>query len=225
MANNILLVLGGAWHDFDEFEATLSPILRNEGYNLEATRDHTCFAELHNSSIDAVLLYTSLGNTFDGKRHGKDLKPGQTKALRQWVRNGKGLLGVHGASISAKENRSYRELIGGRFEKHPKPFEFTLYPFHTRNQFTKGIAPFAVADEFYLHNSNTDVEICLGALYKDEVHPMAWSRQEGSGHVAYLSPGHFPAVWNNEIWQTILLRMLAWCTATKSTAQAGTKTE
>ncbi|MBD3321367.1 MAG: hypothetical protein GF350_09765, partial [Chitinivibrionales bacterium] len=97
------------------------------------------------------------------------------------------------------------------FEKHPKPFEFTLYPFHSRIHFTKGIEPFAVTDEFYLHTCNPDIEICLAALYKNEVHPMAWSRLEGKGRVACLSPGHFPEVWNNTTWQTVLLRMLAWC--------------
>ncbi|MBD3344071.1 MAG: hypothetical protein GF401_03310 [Chitinivibrionales bacterium] len=221
MGKNILLVLGGAWHDFDGFESTIVPFLRKQRYHIEVTGDHTCFTELHNSSFDAVLLYTSLGNAFDGKRIGKDLKPAQTKALRKWVQSGKGLLGVHGASISGKRNRNYQELIGGRFEKHPKPFEVTLYPFHSRNQFTQGIAPFTVTDEFYLHTCNPDIEICLAALYNDEVHPMAWSRAEGKGRVAYLSPGHFPEVWNNKIWQAILVRMLAWCAVRQTSVKAG----
>ncbi|MBS3733965.1 MAG: ThuA domain-containing protein [Phycisphaerae bacterium] len=216
MARDILIVLGGAHHDFEGFEAAMGPLLQEQGYAVEATYDHDVFTRLDALHCDAVLLYTSLGDAFDGTRYGRDLAPEQIEALRAWVRGGKGLLGVHSASVCCESNAAHRELIGGRFAKHPKPFSFTVYPRHCRNAITHGLSAFTVFDEFYFHQCSADIDVCLAAVHEQEVHPMGWTRREGAGRVAYLAPGHFAEEWAAPTYRTILLRMLAWC-ATGST--------
>ena len=207
----LLLVLGGAHHDFEGFEARVVPLLQSHDYAVVTTYDHTCFTGLESGGYDTVLMYTSLGNAFDGTRCGHDLAPEQAKALRRWVRGGKGLVGVHSATVCRENNRDHWELLGGRFEKHPEPFAFEVYPLHSRGEFTRGIKPFRVYDEFYVQHCTDDVRVCLAALHEDEIHPMGWRRTEGQGRIACLAPGHYPDVWNNKTYQTILLRMLAWC--------------
>lgn len=211
MARNILMVLGGAHHDFEGFEAAMAGFLRQQGYGVESTYNHECFTGLESEDYDAVLLYTSLGDASDGTRYGPDLAPQQVEALRDWVRGGRGLLGVHSATVCCKGNRAHRELVGGRFEKHPKPFSFAVYPLHCRNEITRGLTAFTVFDEFYFHECSADIDVCLAAVHDEEVHPMGWTRTEGAGRVAYLSPGHYADQWADSTYRTILLRMLAWC--------------
>lgn len=207
----LLMVLGGAWHDFDGFAQATVPMLADEGFAVETTHDHTRLVELDKAGFDLVVIYTSLGNADDGKRKGPDFAPQQVEALARWVAAGRGLLAVHSASVAAPSSIRYRALIGGAFEGHPEPFTFTVYPAHTRDPLTEGIGSFEVFDEFYLQTCAPDIAVHLASIYKNEWHPVAWTRREGAGRVAYFGLGHGPKAWNLPQYRTILTRMARWC--------------
>jgi type 1 glutamine amidotransferase len=41
---------------------------------------------------------------------------------------------------------------------------------------------------------------------------MAWTREEGSGRVAYVGLGHTPAVWAHPTYRQVLRQAAAWLT-------------
>lgn len=216
----ILLVLGGAWHDFEGFSRAILPVLSQAGHQVETTYDHTSLEHLDELAPDLVMIYTSLGNASDGKRVGNDFTPAQADALSRWVERGNALVGIHSASVAGKSLTAYHQLLGGRFESHPPQCQFTVTPRHDPHPITAGIGAFQVHDELYFHDSMGDGEVLAATVHEGQLHPMLWTRRHGTGAVAYFAPGHDAKVWNLPEFRTITTRCVQWALASRVLKQA-----
>jgi type 1 glutamine amidotransferase len=168
--------------------------------------------QLEQAKFDLVLSYTCLYKHRPGydDRGPENMTDAQVRGLRDWVRNGGGLLAAHAATCIAESSPALGRLFGGVFVSHPVPFTFTVYPVSCEHPITSGIPSFEVHDEFYIQNYNPSVKIHMAAVYKEAIHPMVWSRSEGRGRVAHIAPGHFPAVWDTSAYQRLMLQAAGW---------------
>jgi type 1 glutamine amidotransferase len=131
--------------------------------------------------------------------------------LSDFVRAGGGLLAVHSGTASYKDVPGVRALLGGVFDRHPPPCPVTVAP-RPGHALTTGVAtPFIIHDEHYqMIMDDPAVDVFLHTRSGHGVQPAGWTRQEGSGRVAVLTPGHFPEVWLQTGMQRLLANALQW---------------
>lgn len=208
----ILILLGGMWHDFDGFTNVMSPVFEGAGYHVEATYDLDVLTRPDQIGCDLLLSYTC----FFKHRAGFDdagpekMTDDQVAGLTLWVRNGGGLLAAHAATSICDSSPDLGTLFGGVFLSHPEPFTFTVTPLSGGHPITADIPAFEVRDEFYIQKYDPSVQVHMVAMYQGVAHPMVWSRAEVRGRVAHVAPGHFPEVWQNPIYQRLILHTAAW---------------
>lgn len=139
-----------------------------------------------------------------------------------FVRNGKGLVGIHAATDCLYDWAEYGELIGGYFDGHPWSENVRVKlddPGHSLLAAFNG-QPFDVADEIYQFRapySREKLRVLLsldtdainmskqGVKRQDKDFAVAWIREYGKGRVFYFSLGHRHEIfWNAPILRCYL---------------------
>jgi uncharacterized protein len=132
-------------------------------------------------------------------------------AFRDYVREGNGLLVVHSGSAGYQEQPVLRGLLGGVFLKHPPQCAVTVEP-QAGHQLTAGSAPFTLVDEHYVMAlDDAQAEVFVTTRSEHGTQPAGWTRNEGTGRVCLLTPGHNLEVWLHSCYQALLHNGLRWC--------------
>jgi uncharacterized protein len=146
------------------------------------------------------------------------------KSLLDFVKGGKGIIGIHAATDCLYQWPEYGEMMGGYFDGHPWAWNTVEYikvddPKHRLNRPFRGVQSFKVSDEIYqirdpysrqnlrvlltLDTAKTDMETNKKDMHRaDKDFAVSWIRSYGQGRVFYCSLGH-----NYEIfWTPAILR-------------------
>ncbi|MHC4243132.1 MAG: ThuA domain-containing protein, partial [Planctomycetota bacterium] len=83
-------------------------------YDVVVTDDYSMFTAQKLRQFDAVCLNNTTGLKFDPKEN-----PERCKALMDFVKSGKGIVGVHAATDNFNQWPEGREMMGGKFTGHP----------------------------------------------------------------------------------------------------------
>jgi type 1 glutamine amidotransferase len=176
-------------------------------YDVVFSDDMNMFDTKKLAEFDAVLFNNTTHLDFNG--------PGQREALMDFVKGGKGIIGLHAATDNFYTWHEAAEMMGGLFDSHPwgaggvwaiKDYE----PNHPLNAAFKG-EDFKVKDEIYRQKKLSAVEnrrILLtldmndpatksakDARESDQDMPVSWIKDYGKGRVFFCGLGH-----NNEIY-------------------------
>jgi len=169
-------------------------------YTVDISRDYEAFDNL--AKYDAVILNNTTG---------LKLSDTQQKALLAFVRNGKGLVGVHAATDNFYQWEDGAKMMGGLFCGHPwgggGTWAFKIdEPNHTLTKVFGGKG-FKLKDEIYQFKdpyTRADRRVLLSIDLSDEVtgkvnikapradkdYAVSWIKKEGNGRVFYCSLGH-----------------------------------
>jgi uncharacterized protein len=132
-------------------------------------------------------------------------------AFSDYVRKGNGLLAIHSGTADYAETPLLRNLLGGVFIRHPEQCLVTVNP-HVGHPLCAGSAPFTLKDEHYfMALDDEQADIFVTTTSEHGVQPGAWTRPEGDGRVAVLTPGHNVEVWLHPSFQALVLNSLRWC--------------
>jgi type 1 glutamine amidotransferase len=142
--------------------------------------------------------------------HHRRLSPSAMESLDAFIRQGGGLLAVHGASASFKTERSYHEILGGRFIGHGSVAEFEVQPVHGQEGVFEGVGSFSVRDELYRHEFDPANQVHFSTPVGTEQEPIVWTRIHGDGRVCYCALGHKAQVFRHPAVIEILQRGLLW---------------
>jgi type 1 glutamine amidotransferase len=145
---------------------------------------------------DAVIFANTTG----------DLPLPDNEAFLDWIKSGKGFVGMHSATDTFPGFPGYTEMIGGHFKTHAAQLE--VQPI---NQDPECPAcahlgkNWKVFDEIY-QMQNFDPAKVHGLLTLDKrpdvkdpspgIYPIAWCKEYGKGRVFYTSLGHREDVWD-----------------------------
>ena len=180
-------------------------------YTADVSQDMAVFTADNLKQYDAIVLNNTTRLKFT---------PEQQKAIMDFIRvEGKGLMGVHGASDNFYDWPEAAKMLGGQFGGHPWGAGGTWAmkiddPTHPLN---KGFAGkgFKIKDEIYqmvgkyYSRDNVRVLISLDMTDKatgskkgrrdktDKDYAVSWLRAEGKGRIFYSGLGH-----NNSVFQT-----------------------
>jgi type 1 glutamine amidotransferase len=141
----------------------------------------------------------------------------QQSALLDFVRGGKGFLGVHSASDTLYGWSEYGLLVGAYFQEHPWTQQATVVVEDQAHPSTMGLGErFSLFEEFYTFRENPRprVQVVL-RLDAESVgsqgdYPLAWSQRFGSGRAYYNALGHFSETWNDPRFQRQLTGAIRW---------------
>jgi type 1 glutamine amidotransferase len=203
----VLVLADDYWHPASVVREGLAP-LAARGYTFDWIVDGTAWSPERMAAYPLVILSKS-NNTTQA-----DETPWVTPAVEQafaaYVRGGGGLLALHSGTVY-RATDVMRPLLGGTFVEHPAQCEVTHTP-QAGHPLTEGVGAFAAVDEHYhmaLEPDTTDVFFTTTSEHGTQ--PGGWTRTEGAGRVAVLTPGHNVQVWLAPAYQVLLENVLRWC--------------
>ncbi len=185
-------------------------------YDVVITDDYSVFTAQKLRQFDAVCLNNTTGLKFDPKEN-----PGRCKALMDFVKSGKGIVGVHAATDNFNQWPEGREMMGGKFTGHPWGGGGTWAikidePDHPLMRAFRGKG-FKINDEIYrtdpplysrdkqrvlmsLDVSDPTTRNAKGFKPTDTDTGISWVKTLGKGRVFYCSLGHNDHIfWNRAI--------------------------
>ncbi len=196
-------------------------------YTAFATEDESYFEPEKLAKFDAVFMLNTTGNCFrpkTGSKEEQDKREELLKAsLAEFVKSGKGLIGVHSATDTYGNWKDYNQMMGGAFDGHPWNEKVPVKIADAKNPVNAAFdgKDFSIADEIYQFRPDTalptDRKFLLVMDYKtmpekkdakrkDGLYPISWIAAYGKGRTFYCSLGHREEIfWN----PTILKHYLA----------------
>ena len=143
---------------------------------------------------DAVIFANTTG----------DLPLPDKDAFIDWVKSGKGFVGMHAASDTFHHFAPYVEMLGAEFKKHEAQVEVEPINQDAQCPVCRHLPPtWKVYDEIYQFQ-NFDRSKVHGLLTLDKHpnnktpgdYPISWCKEFGKGRVFYTSLGHREDVWD-----------------------------
>ena len=132
-------------------------------------------------------------------------------AFAKYVGAGHGLLAIHSGTAEYDDKPVLRGLLGGVFHHHPEQCPVTIQP-RSKHPLSAGANPFTLMDEHYfMALDDVRADVFATATSEHGEQPAAWTRVEGQGHVAVLTPGHNLEVWLHPSFQALVRNCLRWC--------------
>jgi type 1 glutamine amidotransferase len=138
-------------------------------------------------------------------------------AIIEFVRGGRGFLGVHSAADTLYTWPEYGLLTGARFLEHPWTQPGTVVVEDRSHPSTEGLAErFTIREEFYTFRENPRPQVqVLLRLEAESVgatgdHPLAWVHTVGTGRAYYNALGHFEDTWRDPRFQQQLAGAIRW---------------
>ena len=208
-------------------------------WQFEFSKDGSKFSPEYLAGFDAVIFYTTGDLTSPGTDNQPPMTPAGKQALFDYVKSGKGFIGLHSASDTfhtANESKkgpdrfanhgteadSYVCFLGGEFIIHGAQQVATNKVIDKKFPgFADAGDSFAFNEEWYsLKNFNPDIHVLTvidspamqGAPYQRPAYPTTWAREEGKGRIFYTAMGHRDDVWTNPTFQNILVGAIRWTT-------------
>lgn len=144
--------------------------------------------------LDGVIFANTTGN----------LPLPEPQAFIDWIKSGKGFVGMHSATDTFPGFPPYIEMIGGEFKTHGAQVEVEVINQGAQCPACRHLtATWTVFDEIY-QLKNFDRNKVHGLLTLDKHpnnqtpgdYPIAWCKNFGNGRVFYTSLGHREDVWD-----------------------------
>jgi type 1 glutamine amidotransferase len=194
---------------------------RAGAFEVTATKDCSLISRDGLKQYDAVVFYTT------GEL---PITDEQKAAFLDFIKSGKGFVGIHSATDTFYKWPEYGELIGGYFDQHPWHQDVTVKVEDHRHPATRHLdKTFQIKDEIYqfkdfsrervhvlLSLDANSVDLTLPAVHrKDKDFALAWWRNYGRGRVFYTALGHREEVWRDARFQQLLLGALRWAMGEK----------
>jgi uncharacterized protein len=210
----------GYRHDVIPLSATvLTQLGRDSGaFEIMVTEDTSEFSTANLERYAAVMFYTS-GEI--------PMSVGQKTALLDFVRSGRGFLGVHSATDTFYAWPDYLDLIGGYFNGHPWHQLATIEVADAADPLVAFLGnSWQLNDEIYqisdfdyrgsrvlLRLDQSSVDLGKAGVHRRFYGwPLAWKRSFGAGRVFYSALGHEASVWQDPRYQRILANAILWST-------------
>lgn len=170
------------------------------GYHIRQVASLEALPGLRLDSFRALVLYF----------HHKTLSAPALAALERFVHQGGGLLALHSASASFKEEPDYFDILGGRFDHHGPVQVYRVEPAVLASELSGASGSFSIRDELYRHKYDPGNTVHFWVETEQGREPLVWTRSYGQGRVCYCAAGHCSATLRHPSIQSIIRRGLGW---------------
>jgi len=203
-----LVICDDYWHPARTARAGLGP-LEGHGFEFDWIEHAGEWSAERMADYPVVILTKS--NNISAADQSPWVTDQVEHALRDYVRQGNGLLAIHSGTAGYAQTPVLRALLGGVFISHPPQCLVTVEP-RAPHALSAGSAAFTLKDEHYfMELDDTQADLFLTATSEHGAQPAGWTRHEGAGRVCVLTPGHNLEIWLHPAFQSLISNGLAWC--------------
>lgn len=223
----LLFTKTAGWHHPSILEGVTAMRALSEQHHFELDWHEGAakFTEENLQQYDVVIFLLTSGDV---------LNPSQEKALKHFINQGKGFVGVHSAADTEHKWPWYRGLIGHSFVIHP-PIQTARV--HVIDDHFPGIesmpSSFLWTDEYYEFSKaasenlqyllrvdeSTYSAVAQQGDFKTngmgEFHPLAWFQNYDGGRSFYTALGHLPATYKQPMFLSHLYGGIYWAATGK----------
>jgi type 1 glutamine amidotransferase len=207
-------------------ERILTELGKDHGFEVVASKDGRLFEPDRIGEWDAFVFVTTGDLTQAGTDKSPPMSQDGKKALLDAIHAGKGFIGSHCATDTFHSRGDqldpYIQMIGGEFIVHGAQQVAKLDVFDPDFPGARAFgSSFSINDEWYaLKHLADDLHVILGydtksmhgPMYERPNFPETWARMHGKGRVFYTSMGHREDVWENPVFQGLVVGALQWTT-------------
>lgn len=212
-------------------EKVLTDLGKSHDFEVICSKDGGLFEPKSIDQFNAFVFYTT--GVLTQKDGGTDKQPPMTetglKAFLDAIQSGRaGFCGVHSATDTQAladdkgPDDPYTAMIGGRFNGHGAQQVAELIVADRKFPGAENIPDgFKINDEWYSQKYQPkdlhailihDTKNMKGDDYKRPNYPQTWARKHGDGRVFHTSMGHREDVWDNPIFQGLVMGGLMFAT-------------
>lgn len=196
--------------------AAIKALAAREGMSAIASEDVELFSEQGLAGFDAIVLLS----TGTGREPDAEFFTGMRgEALQHFVRSGGGIVAIHAAGASHYNWPWYQQMIGGRFERHPKGTSkgrlTNIDPGHPATHALP--ATFEREDEwYYFVDYDPRVRVLLtvdpASIGEPDANPnpISWVHQFDGGRVFYTALGHTSEAYGDPLFLAHIAGGLRW---------------
>ncbi len=186
--------------------AAVQNLAAQNGFRVDATEDAAAFNAANLTQYRAVIFLLTTGNLLNLE---------QRQAFENYIRSGKGFVGVHSASDTEYDWAWYGGLVGARFLNHPQIQTATVRVENRNHVSTAGLpANWTRTDEWYNFGTNPRGNVTVLANLDESTytggsmngdHPIAWFHSYDGGRAWYTGGGHTTESYSESLFRGHLL--------------------
>lgn len=188
----------------------LQSYFQSKGVLSTMTEDSTVFHPDRLKEFDAVMFFQTTGNVLDSV---------QQVHFQNYIKSGKGFVGVHAASDTEYDWPWYGQLVGAYFSSHPDIQPAAIIKTDTAHLACKHLSDrWTRTDEWYNFKqipSNVNVMLKIDeATYQGgthgDPHPMSWYHSFDGGRSFYTAMGHTVESYKDTLFLEHVLQGVMW---------------
>ena len=191
--------------------AAIRQLGTNNNFEVVATENSSDFTDANLAQFAAVIFLSTTGDVLDAA---------QQTAFENYIRSGRGYVGVHAASDTEYTWPWYGGLVGAYFSSHPAIQKATVLVEDFEHASTRFLPEGWVrTDEWYNFQSNPRANVhVLGRLDESTYtggtmgsdHPIAWFHDYDGGRAWYTAGGHTDDAWSEPLFLAHVRGLLRW---------------
>lgn len=180
-----------------EGKVMMSKIGNKKNYNIIFAENSNLFEESYLDKIDVMIFLCTTLDVLDEN---------EEKAMKNFIRNGGGFIGIHSATDTEYEWEWYGKLVGAYFMNHPDIQKATIITEKKHHFLTDHLKDrWSIKDEWYnFKDFNPDINVLLSldeTSYEGgengEYHPISWYHEFEGGRSFYTGLGHVGEVYKD----------------------------
>ncbi len=168
MKSALIVQGGGKGHEPEEISQILGNVLEENGFEVEISDTLNSYRDLDKlKKLDLIVP-----NWCDAS-----IEQGQLKPLREAVRCGTGIAGLHGGlCYSFRLDTGFHYMTGGQLVSHPgdDTVTYTVHIVDPGHPLTRGIKDFTVTTEQYYMHVDPANFVLTTTNFGDVVMPVSW---------------------------------------------------
>lgn len=188
----------------------LQSYLKGHGISSIITEDSSVFTTAGLKTFDVVMFFQTTGNVLDSA---------QQVTFENYIKSGKGFVGVHAAADTEYNWPWYGKLVGAYFSTHPDIQSAALIKMDTSHISCKHLpVRWTRTDEWYnFKQAPSDVHVLLTideATYHggemEANHPMSWYHDYDGGRAFYTALGHTVESYHDTLFLEHVRQGVVW---------------
>ncbi|MDR0796009.1 MAG: ThuA domain-containing protein [Tannerella sp.] len=213
----------GPGYVHDNIPASIDMFLalgEKEHFTVDTTSTSAVFATAALQQYDVIVFSNTNNDVFDSQA--------ERDGLMEFVRSGKGVMGVHIACGTERNWDWFKQMMGGTFVFHPQFQEYPVWVVDHLHPSMEGVpSPWMVKDELYIMKEmNPTIHILMVSDFSSpdfkfsdpmpdtfgKVFPCVWSNTFDGGRQWFTALGHDKRDYSNPVYVSHILNGLKWIT-------------
>ena len=180
----------------------IEDIGNKNNFNVFHSDDSSVITYDNLKNINSIVFLNTTGDILSSK---------EQRVMEEFIRSGKGFVGVHSAADTEYDWNWYGNLVGAYFRSHPDVMSARILT--VDNEITDHLdSEWNIEDEWYNFNyTNRDIKILLNldeSSYEGgdhpDYHPITWYHEYDGGRSFYTGLGHTNEVYQDKRFITLL---------------------